>query len=346
MLPERNQSFRRHGKQSSVASTTASEKRASVQQVRRSVVDASQLGTPILPRHSVLGHRRIESKEILLTDLEFWTALVSDYTTTANRLPTLTTTKIRAGIPHPLRGLVWQSIAGARDTHLEGLYAQLSRESSPYEKVIGRDLARTFPDVDMFRHEDGDGQLDLGKVLRAFSLYDNEVGYCQGLGFIVAPLLMNMSHGEAFCVLVRLMEAYEMRLMYTPTLAGLKLRLWQFEKLIEETVPLLATHLNALEIYPAMYASQWFLSLFAVTCPLQTLHRVYDVFLSEGPETMMRVGIALLVKNQDAILSLDMEEVLSMLLGKSLWQAYEDDDSLIADVQALAPRIDADTLVE
>jgi hypothetical protein len=258
----------------------------------------------------------------------------------------LTSTKIAAGIPHPLRGLVWQSIASARDTHLEGLYAQLSRETTPYEKVIERDLARTFPEVDMFRHEDGDGQLDLGNVLRAFSLYDSEVGYCQGLGFIVAPLLMNMSHSEAFCVLVRLMEAYEMRLMYTPTLAGLKLRLYQFEKLVEQSAPVLARHLKTLEIYPAMYASQWFLSLYAVTCPLQTLHRIYDIFLAEGPETMMRIGLALLMKNQEKILQLEMEDVLAKLLGSSLWEAYEDDDTLIEDIQALIPLVTADSITD
>ncbi|KAI5298827.1 hypothetical protein KEM55_002882, partial [Ascosphaera atra] len=40
-----------------------------------------------------------------MTELEFWAALVSDYTLTANRLPTLTTAKIRGGVPPPLRGV-------------------------------------------------------------------------------------------------------------------------------------------------------------------------------------------------------------------------------------------------
>ena len=138
-----------------------------------------------------------------LTDLEFYTALVQDYKRTAQKLPTLLSKKIRAGIPPPLRGVVWQSMSGARDIALEEEYDRLCGESSPYTEIIGKDLGRSFPGVEMFRDPDGEGQRMLGKVLRCFSLYDTKIGYCQGLGFLVGPLLMHMSDRQAFCVLVR-----------------------------------------------------------------------------------------------------------------------------------------------
>ena len=141
-----------------------------------------------------------------MTELEFWSALVRDYPQTAQRLPTLTSNKIRNGVPAPLRGVVWVSIAGARDAVLEDEYERLSSESSPYEKAIHKDVGRSYPGVDMFRDPDGEGQKMLMKVLSAFSLWDQEIGYCQGLGFVVGPLLMHMGDKEAFCILVR----YEM----------------------------------------------------------------------------------------------------------------------------------------
>ena len=141
-----------------------------------------------------------------MTELEFWSALVRNYPQTAQRLPTLTSNKIRNGIPPPLRGVVWVSIAGARDTFLEDEYDRLSVESSPYQKLIHKDIGRSFPGVDMFRDPGGDGQRMLGKVLNAFSLWDQEIGYCQGLGFVVGPLLMHMGDKDAFCVLVRFVE--------------------------------------------------------------------------------------------------------------------------------------------
>ena len=138
-----------------------------------------------------------------MTDLEFYAALVQDYNRTAQCLPTLLSKKIRSGVPPPLRGVVWQSMSGARDSLLEDQFDRLCGESSPYEGIIGKDLGRSFPGVEMFREPDGDGQRMLGRVLRCFSLYDHKIGYCQGLGFLVGPLLMHMGDKQAFCVLVR-----------------------------------------------------------------------------------------------------------------------------------------------
>ena len=138
-----------------------------------------------------------------MTDLEFYAALVKDYQQTAERLPTLLTNKIRKGIPPPLRGVVWQSISGARDAALEERYDRLCGESSPVETIFSKELARSFPGVDMFREPGGDGQRMLGQVLKCFSMYDCDIGYCQGLAFLVGPLLMHMPDKAAFCVLVR-----------------------------------------------------------------------------------------------------------------------------------------------
>lgn len=95
------------------------------------------------------------------------------------------------------------SMSGARDPLLEEQYQRLLEESSPYEKLIGKDIGRSFPGVEMFREPGGEGQRKLGCVLKCFSLYDQKIGYCQGLGFLVGPLLMHLEEKEAFCVLVR-----------------------------------------------------------------------------------------------------------------------------------------------
>ena len=94
-------------------------------------------------------------------------------------------------------------MARARDSSLETAFDKLLNESSPYENIIGKDIGRSFPGVDMFREANGDGQKMLGRVLKCFSLYDEKIGYCQGLGFLVGSLLMQMGDKEAFCALVR-----------------------------------------------------------------------------------------------------------------------------------------------
>ncbi|EFY87586.1 GTPase activating protein (Evi5), putative [Metarhizium acridum CQMa 102] len=255
-----------------------------------------------------------------MTDLEFYAALVKDYQQTAARLPTLLSNKIRKGIPPPLRGVVWQSMSGARDSVLEEQYERFCGETSPYELLIGKDLGRSFPGVDMFRDPDGDGQR-----------------YCQGLAFLVGPLLMHMPDKQAFCVLVRLMEKYDLRECFLPDLSGLHVRIYQFRELLRLNLPALADHLDELQVETA-YVSQWFLSFFAVTCPLPMLFRIYDVIFAEGAsETLMRVALSLMRKNETRLLACtELEDVMQLLLSRGLWDCYHyNADEFVQDFASL-----------
>ncbi|KAF4971897.1 hypothetical protein FSARC_1402 [Fusarium sarcochroum] len=281
-----------------------------------------------------------------MTDLEFYAALVKDYKQTAARLPTLLSNKIRKGIPPPLRGVVWQSMSGARDAVLEEQFDRFCGESSPYEVIIGKDLGRSFPGVDMFRDPEGDGQRMLGRVLKCFSLYDTKIGYCQGLAFLVGPLLMHMPDKQAFCVLVRLMEQYDLRACFLPDLSGLHVRIYQFKELLRQSLPVLSNHLDDLQVDPA-YVSQWFLSFFAVTCPLPMLFRAYDVIFAEGAsETLMRVALSLMRKNEARLLACtEMEDVMQLLLSRGLWDCYHyNADEFVQDFVSLTGAVTAENM--
>jgi hypothetical protein len=119
------------------------------------------------------------------------------------------------------------------------------------------------------------------------------------------------------------MEDYDLRSCFLPDLSGLHLRIFQFQRLLHQHMPKLATHLDALGVESA-YLSQWFLSFFAVTCPLPMLFRIYDVLFAEGAsETIMRVALALMKRNEQKILGLsEFEDVMQLLLGRSLWDPY------------------------
>jgi len=118
--------------------------------------------------------------------------LINDYEGQARRHPRTLTRKIQGGIPDALRGMVWILICKGKNPDLEKTYANLISKSTPFDKMITRDLARTFPKHEHFQRRDGLGQESLYNVLKAYSLYDPEVGYCQGISFIVAPLLLNV----------------------------------------------------------------------------------------------------------------------------------------------------------
>ena len=58
---------------------------------------------------------------------------------------------------------------------------------------FGKILGRTFPSHPYFQQTLGPGQLALFNILKAYSLLDQEVGYCQGLSFVGGVLLLHVS---------------------------------------------------------------------------------------------------------------------------------------------------------
>ena len=102
---------------------------------------------------------------------------------------------VRQGIPHHFRGMAWQVLCEAHQSQDKAKYSALLRTQSACEKVIRRDIARTYPEHDFFKKKGGVGQESLFNVMKAYSIHDREVGYCQGSAFIVGLLLMEVRNG-------------------------------------------------------------------------------------------------------------------------------------------------------
>ena len=170
-----------------------------------------------------------------------------------------------------------------------------------------------------------------------------EIGYCQGLPFVVGPLLLNMPEEQAFCVLVKLMMEYNFRDLYTPKMLGLQVRNHQFDKLLEgisvinvEQFPQVYKHLENQDIKSTMYASQWFMTLFAYRFPLEIVFRILDVIFAEGSQAVLRFALALVKHNAATIVTLDFEQLLEYL-KEGLFDKYVDNvNQLVQDASTIS----------
>uniref|UniRef100_A0A3P9JN56 Si:ch211-239f4.1 n=1 Tax=Oryzias latipes TaxID=8090 RepID=A0A3P9JN56_ORYLA len=236
-----------------------------------------------------------------------WGRIVNEWEEWRRKKDKLLKELIRKGIPHHFRAIVWQLLGNATDMPVKNQYSELLKMSSPCEKLIRRDIARTYPEHEFFKGQDSLGQEVLFNVMKAYSLVDREVGYCQGSAFIVGLLLMQMPEEEAFCVFVRLMQEYRLRELFKPSMAELGLCIYQFEYMLQEQLPELNVHFRSQSFHTSMYASSWFLTLFLTFLPLPVATRIFDIFMYEGLEIIFRVGLAILQYNQTDLIQLDME---------------------------------------
>ena len=120
------------------------------------------------------------------------------------------------------------------------------------------------------------------------------------------------------------MNHYHLRDMFTQDMPGLHLHLYQFERLLEDLEPALYCHLHRRGVPPQLYATQWFLTLFAYRFPLQLVLRVHDLVLSEGLGAILKFGIALMQKNAQTLLGMNDMASLTTFLKEKIFDVYID----------------------
>jgi len=231
------------------------------------------------------------------------------------RSKTLLVKRVRKGIPDCLRGSVWPRLAGS--DHLAraspGRYQELLGMPAPMQDTIQRDINRTFPTHVFFRELDGMGQRALFNVLKAYSVYNPSVGYCQGMGFIAGLMLLHMKEDDAFWLLARIIQAYDMEGLYKDKLPKLNEDLFVFEKLILKFVPEVYVHLEEHTMHVSMFATEWFVTMFTSSFPFRVVLRIWDIFLLEGPKIIFRIALTLLKECKAKLLQMEFEGLMKFL---------------------------------
>ncbi|CAF4354133.1 unnamed protein product [Rotaria socialis] len=259
---------------------------------------------------SDLSNLTTDSDGNLENEWVLWNKIINNWSAYSRKKSQWVKDMIRAGVPVHFRPLVWQCLAKVETSNAKEKYIDYMKMTSSCEKVIRRDISRTYPEHELFKEKHGVGQERLFNVIKAYSLFDREVGYCQGIGFIVGLLLMHMPEEEAFAVLVSIMQDFSMRDMYKPDMYSLGLCIYQLECMVQEFLPELYRHLQAENFNTSVYASSWFLTLFTTQFTVNVAAHMMDLFLNEGIEIIFRMAIALLEIHQEELMLLSMEDML------------------------------------
>ncbi|XP_005037859.1 PREDICTED: TBC1 domain family member 4 [Ficedula albicollis] len=218
---------------------------------------------------------------------------------------------LKEGVPKSRRGEIWQFLAVQhRVRHRlpnkqqppDISYKELLKQLTAQQHAILVDLGRTFPTHPYFSTHLGAGQLSLFNLLKAYSLLDKEVGYCQGISFVAGVLLLHMSEEQAFEMLKFLMYDLGFRKQYRPDMMSLQIQMYQLSRLLHDYHRDLYNHLEENEISPSLYAAPWFLTLFASQFSLGFVARVFDIIFLQGTEVIFKVALSLLSSQETSIM--------------------------------------------
>jgi len=257
----------------------------------------------------------------------------------------------RGGVPPSLRKRVWLYLSGAdevrKGAHDVGMTYMLYIERGKClrevcKRQIDLDCPRTFPNNTWVQSDVG--QVSLQRVLYAFAGENRSIGYCQGMNYVAAMLLLVLEYDEeaAFWILCRLVghdrqEGILYHDLYASTLSGCHVEMRSLDDLVDQKLPRLAKHMKFLNCDMSILSTEWFLCLYSTSLPAETAARVWDALFSEGPKVLYRVGLALLVLHEDILLETENAGELLKAMRGAVSHEYDRDQLLHVAFEGIGP---------
>ncbi|XP_053260546.1 USP6 N-terminal-like protein isoform X4 [Podarcis raffonei] len=249
--------------------------------------------------------------------------------------------RIYKGIPLQLRGEVWSLLLDVpkMKEEMKDYYNTLktqARGTSPDIRQIDLDVNRTYRDHIMFRDRYGVKQQALFHVLAAYSVYNTEVGYCQGMSHITALLLMYMNEEDAFWALVKLFSGpkHAMHGFYIPGFPKLLRFQEHHEKIMKKFLSKLKQHFDSQEVNTTFYTMKWFFQCFLDRTPFTLTLRIWDIYILEGERVLTAMSYTILKLHRKHLMKLQMEELVQFLQETLAKDFFFEDDFVIDQLQS------------
>lgn len=178
------------------------------------------------------------------------------------------------------------------------IYKMIISKECKCEEDIKKDLFRTFPRHPFFieiepeaenrtnilkEMSENMGNIKLYRVLKAIANYYPNVGYCQGMNFLVGFFLA-LSGGkecQVFELLIKLAEHPRFKIFgfYENGFPLLRLYCFIFYKILEKKCHKLAMHLKEIELPDSLWLTKWILTMLVYSFPFEINVKLWDFII-------------------------------------------------------------------
>ncbi|KAM9223671.1 USP6 N-terminal-like protein [Leptosomus discolor] len=248
--------------------------------------------------------------------------------------------RVYKGIPLQVRGQVWSLLLDVEKMKKEneGKYEQMKEQAKSFSseiKQIDLDVNRTFRNHIMFRDRYGVKQQALFHVLSAYSVYNTEVSYCQGMSQIAAILLMYLNEEDAFWALAQLLtnQRHAMHGFFIPGFPKLQRFQAHHEQILSKLFPKLKKHMDKEQMTTGIYTTKWFLQCFIDRTPFTLTLRLWDIYILEGERVLTAMAYTILKLHKKRLLKMTLEDLREFLQEKIAASLQYEDDAVIEQLQ-------------
>lgn len=197
--------------------------------------------------------------------------------------------------------------------------------------IIDMDVSRSYQNNPFMPHQ------ILKNLLRAYSAYNPDVGYCQGMNYIAGTLYSQIQEEElTFKCLIGLIEKYQMKSLFKHNLPKLRQFFYQMDRLTSLILPEIHDLFNEVGINSAHFCASWFLTLFSSILQTKTeiLLPIWDMFILDGWKSVFKCAIVILKRVSVGFKDTRFEEIMALLsmIQQPNCPVQVFDDTFIEDV--------------
>jgi hypothetical protein len=182
-------------------------------------------------------------------------------------------------------------------------------------------------------------------VLKAYTSYDPEIGYCQGMNFIASVLLQHIPDEEAcFWGLVFIMFDKGWRDIFNQHCNKIARLLCDLDNHIHLTIPELYEHFQNDEYMSmeAAFTSQ-LITMFIYDASQEISDRIFELFLLDGEQVIVDLLAVMLELKAHKLMQLD-ELVLMNYMRRELITEVFNENS-IGDLLSRSPLVELSVLI-
>jgi len=176
---------------------------------------------------------------------------------------------------------------------------------------IKRDIDRTFY-TDFFTKEDG--KVQLKNVLERMCAVPGNVGYCQGMNFIVGSMLFLFKNEvKTLFIFSNLIQKYELTNLFAYNTPDYGIRVYQLNYYVKKYIPSVYYHFKNNGLSFDMIYSRWFLTLFANYLDINRLDFPWSCLFIHKWKGLIKICLFLIYELKEQLLKCDLVKLSNLL---------------------------------
>ena len=181
-------------------------------------------------------------------------------------------------------------------------------------EYIRRDVNRTFH-TDYFTK--GEGRIQLKRVLESMCTVKGNVGYCQGMNFILGAMIYLLQNEvSGFYMFNCMLNSYELNTLFAYNTPDYGIRVFQLNYYVKKYLIEVYNHFKNNNLSFDLLYSDWLLTLFSNYFDIEKLDFPWTCFIVDKWKGLIKICLIIIYELKDELMKCNMETLTILIKEK------------------------------